>query len=448
MQQPDFTLHYGQPRLINDRSKSEHAIVAGLGYGKTLCGARWLVKRCIDNLQSSEFLVIAPDFRLVKNRCLAEFESLLISMGMKEGRNGHYRIYRSTNELKVVFRWGPKPWGQTVYFLGAENPAKIVSYNTAAVWLDEPALMNEEVPKKVIQRNRCPHAVYRQRFYSGTPEGLNWFYDRFGPDGRFPCVRIEGTPYSESATKLVLHGRSHDNAYAPQEWLDELDREFGWDSKYYANYVLGEWVSLSRSSFYFNFDPRVHVGDYPARPAIKDLILTWDNNVGQMTWVAMQPFQGTYLAVKDNDGRGRNIDDCCEQFIDAFPPEVWRDHNLTILGDPAIWQRTTHSADRGFDLIWENLKKHYPRASVQARDAQPTIEARNRTTNRILGERRLLVDKKCKKLIASAKGAEFDGKGKVKKGSGDTVTHAMEAVDMALVVLEPPKITREYHGIK
>lgn len=435
-------LFHGQDRLLNDTEKDEHAIVGGFGAGKTVAGVRWHSKRCVDNKDSPESIVVAPNYQLLANRCLPEYIRHLESMGMRE-EWGDFQVYRSPQNMKLVYHWG-----HTVFFLSGNTPANIVSYNASHIWLDEPAIMEEAVVQAVVARLRCNKARYRQLLFTGTPEGLNWFYNRFGPH---ECGRKEGTPFSENATKLVLHARSFDNPTLPASYFRMLRKEYGFDAALFANYVLGLWTSLSKDRFYFKFDELRHIGDYPPMPELKEIILCMDNNVGQMTWVALQPFKGTYLAVKDNDGRGQNIDASCEQFIDAFPPNVWGNHKISVMGDPSIWQRQIQGtgSDGGYDVIREKLTPFYPNLTIDAPNVMPTVEARNRVTNRILAENRLLMDRGCKKLTMSAKAAEFDGKGKVKKGPKDKHTHAMEAVDMALVVLEPNQHSRDgFVGIK
>lgn len=441
------TVHFGQRRLIEDTTKRRHAIVAGVGYGKTFAGPPWLLKRCLDNDRSPEGLVVAPDNKLLESRCLGEFENCLLVSGLRDGKD--FKLYKSSGKIRVNFRWGPRgpnSWSQNVYFLTGEAPKKIVSYNTFAAWIDEPALMDRQVDKNITKRMRCPYARYRQRLYTGTPEGMDgsWFYELFNPA---KVIRLEGTQYSENAHNLVLHGRSHDNPYLDAEYLQMLDDEFGWDKNYYANYILGEWVSLSKDRFYKDFNTG-HVGDFPPMPELDRMILSFDNNVGCGTWAVIQPFANKFLVVADNGGQARNIDHSCEQFVERFPPEIWRDHEIKVLGDAKLWDRSTHSNQRGYEIIRDNLLPLYPNLTIGASHSNPFVEERSRCTNRLFANKRLLVDRGCKRVIQSAQSAESHPTLGIKKPSGEQVTHAMEAVDMALIVLEPSKIKRKFVGIK
>jgi hypothetical protein len=64
---------------------------------------RWHTKRCVDNPKSAESIVVAPNYRLLKNRCLVEFRRFLISIGMTEGRNADFFITESASDMKLVF---------------------------------------------------------------------------------------------------------------------------------------------------------------------------------------------------------------------------------------------------------------------------------------------------------------------------------------------------------
>lgn len=174
----DFTVHNGQRRLLQDTNHDEHAIIAGYGYGKTSFLPRWHYKRIEDNPDSEYSIVIAPNHRLLKNWCLAEFESFLKASGLTMGQsNSDFRINLSPSDMKVTFRWG-----QTIFFISSETPTGLVSYNVSHISIDEPALMDEAVIERAVARLRCPKANYRQILFTGTPEGLNWFHERFHPD--------------------------------------------------------------------------------------------------------------------------------------------------------------------------------------------------------------------------------------------------------------------------
>lgn len=429
------TLHYGQSRLIFDFEHRDHALIAGVGYGKTRIGPPWHWLRVLRNPKSKESIVIAPIYRLTR-RCFNEYRDYLNRCGVKEGRYGGVTINKS--DLTIT----RNRTGQVIYFLSGESPERLVSFTISHAWCDEAALMLRQVRKNLLKRLRCPKAFTLRQILSGTtPEGTgNWLYDVFGPE---KVEREADAPFSVSDTKLVLHGSSYDNPYLDLEFLQGvLEEEFGFDPAYFANYVLGEFVSLSKDRFYFSFDQRFNVESRPIDPNNKRLVITWDNNVGKQAWSAIQKQGDTWAVVKSNRANGKNIDDCCNQIFETLPPFDFEDWHFEVTGDAALHNRSVQTHTTGYDVIKANLIKEYPNLQVTAYRANPGVEERSRRTNSLFAARKLIIDSSCSKVINSAKSCEQDGKGGIKKPKDDDITHAMEAVDHAMMKLQPLIIKR------
>lgn len=432
------TLHYGQSRLLYDDTHRDHLILAGVGYGKTHFGPPWHFRRVLINDRSKESMIIAPTNKLLK-KCLEFYTDFLRDTGLREGRGGHFTVNKSDPSLTFHGLGGRTP--HTVWFISAEAPERIISYTVSHVWGDEAALWVEQVKKNLYKRLRCPSAkTLRQVLYTTTPEGLNWLYEQFNPD---TVIRDIGTPFSESSSKLILHGSSHDNPYLDEEYLvNVLQEEFGWDADYYSNYVLGEWVSLSKDRFYFSFDTKKHVGDFPIDTSNETLCLTFDNNVGRMAWAVLQNQLGVWVVVAANRANARNVQDATDQVVQALPPQRFNDFNIVVYGDATLHNRSNQTFTTAFQVLESALKKHYHRVKISAPRGNPLVEERSRRTNSLFASNRLFIDRKCLKVIESAKATESDGRGGIKKPADDKITHSMESVDHALMALEPLKIDR------
>lgn len=424
----------GQLRLIKEYKASAIGVVAGYGYGKTTFGVCWHFNRVLINKESAVSLVVAADYKLVKTVCMPAYEHYLTSLGLVIGK--HFSLNKAENIL--YFPWS----GQKVIFLTAEKPKKIAAYNASHAWFDEAARCDEEVNENLVARIRCPKAKVHQICYTTTPEGTNWLYDLFHPESLQRTGR-----HSVGASKIVLHGASTDNRMLPASYFQTLRDTYGWESAMYRNYVLGEWTNLNQNSFYFSFNEREHVIDYELNKDLKRLVLTWDNNVGQMTWVTVQPTAEGWATHLDNDCSGRNIEHACQQFMDKYPPHLFKDWHIEVYGDAALHARSVQSYTTGYEMIEALLKPHYPRLQVLAHRGNPMVNERSMCTNRLFALKRLAIGKKCRKVIQSAREAESDKKTGIKKGSGDRITHAMEALDMALICIDPPPIRPEAHGV-
>lgn len=434
----DFTVHHGQGRLLKDTIHRDLGICAGIGYGKSDFGPKKAERARKDNPKSKTALVIAPTFRLLRKICLEKYISFLKSTGMREGRKKAADFWVNYSDLTIHFRSG-----QETIFVSASDVNAIVAYTAYFAWIDEAALCSREVARRVLMRLRCPNAWYRQRLFTFTPEGVaNYLYEIFEPS-----KHERNGVFSENERRLLLHGSSFDNPYLDDEFRNSLIEEFAWDTRYYQNYVLGLWVSLAKNAFYFAFDQTKHVGNHPFIPELREFDISMDYNVGKMAWCALQQIGSIFRVFHANRADGRNVDEVCQQIVDAFPPDEYRDCKIRVWGDATGHNRSTLSYDTGYEQVEAKLKPLYPRLSIEAHLSNPFVEERSRCTNKLFANSRLYIDRSCTSIITSANTAETDIRRGIKKPKNDEVTHPMEALDMALINLDPSIIVRRGTGV-
>lgn len=429
---PRIRFHYGQLRLMRCTDRAELGVVSGFGYGKTTFGARWHLDR-VERSPRSESIILAPTHALLEQVSMEAFINACTERGYQEGK--HYTFNRS--KFIIKFRAGAKVIG-----ISGENPKRIAGYNTSHAWIDEAARCKADVRTQIVGRMRCKKAAFRQRLYTTTPEGMNWVYDLFNPDK----MRREGR-YSEDDGRLLLHAATYDNPYLPPDFLKSLEDTYGWDSEYFDAYVRGNWVLLSKNRFYHAFG-RKNETDIAHDPSIPRFVLTWDFNVDRTSWSVMQrrsiDDKQTWIVTKVNGSNARGVHEACRQFIEAFPPKTYREHLITVYGDPSGHSRSPLTHLTGFDIIEAELKKHYPLLHIEAPNhGEPLVWERRFVANKNLANQTLLVNRGCTALLNSYRMAESDGERGIKKPKDDTITHAAESVDMALVVLDPMK-SHEY----
>ena len=412
---------------MRDTVRPELGVLSGFGYGKTTFGARWHLDRVEQN-PHSESIILAPTHALLEQVSMEAFLSACAERGLVEGR--HYDVNRS--KFIIKFRSGAKVIG-----ISGENPKRIAGYNTSHAWIDEAARCKPDVRMQIVGRMRCPKAKFRQRLYTSTPEGMNWLYELFNPD----TLKREGR-YSENQSKLLLHAATHDNPFLPADFLRALEETYGWDSEYFDAYVRGNWVLLSKNRFYFAFGQKNET-DIPHHDDLKRFVLTWDFNVDKTSWTTVQEREidgrRTWIATRANGSNARGVHEACAQFINAFPPQRYRDHSITVLGDASGHDRSVSSHRTAYQVIESELRQHYPLLRVEAKRGNPFVWERREVTNRNLAKETLLINRTCTKLLQSLRMAESDGDRGIKKPKDDTVTHAAESLDMAMVVLDPLK---------
>jgi len=421
----------GQLRLVNEFERRYLLALGGVGSGKTTLGYTWHHTRCEINRQSEYSLIVAKDGKYLK-LLFTGYLKFLESCGLQE--KTHFGVSRSS-PYQIIY-----PTGHRVLFWSSET--KIVSINASHAWCDESALFDEETAREVSQRIRCPNARLLQSLDTTTPEGINYLHEQFAcsdmeREGRFEYNR----------DKLVLHSSSYDNPFLPDSYFTTLEDRFGWDEKYFANYVLGEWVNLSRDAFYFKFSDD-NIEEVPLDPNLGHFYITCDNNVGKMQWEAVQRRDGRYCVVHDNGGKARNLYEVADEIQKALPPEKWHRSEFYLAGDAVLnTHRSNQTYTTGFQLLESLLRPKYPRLKNIAPLGNPLISERSIITNKALAELRLVINPKCKRVLHSIRATQSDGKNGIVKPSNDQVTHAMESVDHLLAVLEPLRIRSGSHGV-
>lgn len=412
-----------------NRSHRYLLALGGVGSGKTQLGYAWHHSRCDINRGSRYSLIVAADGKYLKLLFKGYIE-FLEELGWKEKEN--FRVVR-TAPFTIKY-----PTGHEVLFWSAET--KLVSLSVSHIWGDESALFSEERRREMVQRTRCPKAKLLQSLDTTTPEGMNHLYDEFNR----PDLRRQGR-IEFNDDRFILHSSSFDNQFLPKSYLTDLQERFGWDAPYWENYVLGEWTNLARNAFYFGFS-NDNVEKCKADPERGSLIISLDNNVGKMQWVALQHEEGAFFVPEANRGAARNLEEAAEEILKTFPPTFWRDCSIHIAGDAKLHDRSPQSYTTGYQYLEALLRPHYPKLKIIAHRANPLVVERSMTTNKLLKELRVLIDPKCKRVIDSARAVQSDGRGGIIKPSNDQVTHAMEALDHALCVLEPVKVRRGTAG--
>ncbi len=421
----------GQTALLKNQNRTEHAYVAGVGTGKTHFLVRWHHARCLWNMKSKLSLVGAPKHDLLLQNAMPLYQEFLESLGM---RNGHeYNINRSNMYLE--YNWGHRVLFRTLH---RSSIRQIVAYTLSHASVDEAGLCDEQTPIEITKRCRCSNANVIQKLYVGTPEGINYFSKRFGEG-----LKIEGR-YRYDKHRLVVNGSSYDNKELPEEYLEELEREFGWNESLRKAYIMGIFCPIYQDSAY-DFRQDVHVGDYP-KQLHQPIHLTWDFNVGRVglvTWSALQAVGADLHVVACSTDKLRTTEEACAQFLEAFPPHTWSHVDLHIHGDFSGWQRDTRSYGTDYDIIRQTLQPYFPNLKMRHRKANPSIGLRIAAVNRLFSEgydSSLLIDQNCHKVIESFNLTAIDEKGDIKKpGSYDTWTHWSDNVGYAVVDLKPIK---------
>lgn len=448
----------GFKRLYYDETKLNHVAFAGVGWGKTHGGVRWLIHRVIRNFSSvsRKSAIIAPTHRHLKRQHYPVLSEYLRTIGMKEMVD--YRLHKQ--DMVVEFMRGPFK-GCQIFLVSMENWQALVAWEFDSIWWDEPGFGNVEVKDFVDQRTGRSRGVQvGQVLYTGVVQIPNWYFDLFGAgsdlheDGvyRLPEKVEDYAPgwggaelvrFRESEHTLVLHASSFENKTLKPQYFIRLWQSFGYKESKFRAHVIGEAIAVNTDAVYPDFEEAEQVGDY--KPFFggwnPELNLCFDFNVGQMTALVVQVYEGNYYVVWENGHETMTTQDACKEFLKAFPPEKYGRCEVRVFGDHSGYARSAQlkTRDGSYSIIKNELQGKYASLRIEAPRHSIVQETRVSSTNRLHGEKRLYADRKCRKLITGWRKTSWDKRsGKIAKGSADDHTHAPEALDYYTYVELPP----------
>lgn len=341
-------------------------------------------------------LIGAPTYPMLRDVTRAAFLSLL-----EDSRVPH-RFVKSENCIHIL---EPK---SLVVFRSLDKPVSLVGMNLAWFGVDELTYTKEDAWKRLEARLREPKAKQKEAFGSWTPKGFDWVWRRFISAGAIPGY---------------AHIRARrDNPAVSDEYYEGLKHSY--DERFYLQEVEGEYLSVFAGRVYYAFERAANVKPLEFDRSLP-LVWSLDFNVNPMCSVLAQidPGKVDMLAIPQGDSRSlrvideivlpdSNTESACDAFLArtealrekyGFPGGVL---TVQVFGDPAGNQRRS-SADK---TDWRIIRQFASRYSDKLRlvfdvpSAHPSVKGRVNAVNALLkntaGECRLLIDPRCRDLIA------------------------------------------------
>ncbi len=385
------------------------AMVAPLGTGKTyyLAWKCYILARINGQLPG---LLVVPTYNMAKRTHAVEWPVMLAQFGIQiEWRPG-----------KMAFEW---PWGATTWVVSAENPQRLAGPNMAYVLYDEPGQMDVEAWERGSGRCRHPLAKLRQIVLGGTPEGLNWFADKFDePKGR--CITIRGNTWHP------------DMAHYPKQ-LVEL---YGHDDSLLSAYAKGMFVPLRKGRCYRFFDRKKHVGLTTWNPNLS-LVLGCDFNVDHMSWVIMQISKDAIMIHDEIAlGPGGSTESAIKKFIERY--KDWK-NRIVVCGDSSGKHRHTNATKTDYGIMKEAFRDaNFEDVVFRIPKANPRQKDRIDRTNYHMSNRgrnfKIMTDA-CPRLVKDFERVVYkEGSTNIEDRDHD-LTHASSASDYAIWMLAKPR---------
>lgn len=334
------------------------------------------------------------------------------------------------NQQKQVLDWAG---GGPIWFQSAENPDSIAGPNVAYCGTDEPGSIKQKAWRNTVARVRHPAARLRQKVASGTPEGLNFLAELFGPD--------------RHDDYHVYTMRTTDNPHLPASYLEQVRANVS--EAELAAYLDGQFVNMVGSLAYPAFDPDRQVRGLHLNPSLP-LRVAFDFNIDPMSAVIGQQFQGPSGLEFHVDRAialmGSSVYQICAEVLKHYP--TWA-AGVVVYGDSTGANRSQQSLRSNYDIIRDELKAIGPLTMRVPKD-NPAVTTRLNSVNRLCRDARGVVrlflhgdplkpkSSPTRALIQSLQQTvKKPGTDDLWKKAGETVTHLSDALGYWLTMEAP-----------
>lgn len=306
--------------------------------------------------------------------------------------------------------------GSRIIFRAVEEFERLRGTNLAWFGLDELTYTQEEAWLRLEGRLRDPRATRLCGFAVWTPKGYDWVYRRF----------IEG----ENRGYRAVIAKAYENRHLLEKIPDYYQRlQASYDERFFRQEVLGEYLSLDGTRVYAAFDRTTHITDLQVDARLP-LLWGLDFNVDPMTSVIAQLQDGRLAVLDEIVIRHGTTMQACEEFLKRYGGHQ---AGVALYGDSSGYQRqTTGMSD------YEVIRQHFQANStmpVQDHTAHSNPPVRERVNlmnaklRSAVGEIGLVVDRKCKELIADFEQVSFKADTtQIDKDRDRLRTHASDAL--------------------
>jgi hypothetical protein len=278
-----------------------------------------------------------------------------------------------------------------ILFRAVEEFERLRGSNLAWFGLDELTYTSEGAWLRLEGRLRDPKAARLCGFAVWTPKGYDWVYERFVAE------RVDGYE--------VVTAKAFENRHLLEQIPDYYERlKSSYDTRFYQQEVLGEYLHLHAGRVYYGFEREKNVAEVKVDRK-RALLWALDFNVDPMSSVIAQ-MGGDGVLVLDEIVLSRaTTQQACEEFQNRFPEHS---AGLKVYADASgAHMQTTGNSDLGV------LKKffrsgEYGSVEFKVPRSNPAVRDRVQMVNAALqpadgdaraADSRLKISARCKELI-------------------------------------------------
>ena len=273
-----------------------------------------------------------------------------------------------------------------IIFRPVDDYERLRGTNLAWFGLDELTYTAEEAWLRLEGRLRDPKANRLCGFAAWTPKGFDWVYRRFLER------RVDGYE--------VTYAEPYENRHLIEKVPDYYDRlKRSYDARFFEQEVMGKYLNVSEGQVYQSFDRAANVVDTKVEARLP---LRWalDFNVDPMCSVIAQVREGVVRVLDEIVMSRATTPEVCGEFLSRYPHH---EGGVLIYGDATGSRRQT-TGHSDYEMVRQSLAKSgHKQVSYRVPRGNPDVRERVNLVNAMLrsagGEKRLLVDARCRELI-------------------------------------------------
>ena len=372
-------------------------MLGGIGSGKTFTGALFILdelRRAYEG-DTSTGIITALSYGQLRRSVLTEVFKNLTEWGLSFSYNQQQALLTVANRKKF-------------FCLSADNSSvdKARGINAGSIWMDEAAYYSLEAYQTLMGRIRDKLGSNRALLTS-SPNGFNWVYNMF-----------KGDKHDPDLYKLV-HAKTKDNIHVSEDFYERAASNL--DEKAIKQELEGEFISRTGDNAYYVFDRFKHVKEVPYDGS--SAFIGCDFNVDPLVAVVAK-YSGGVFYVFDEVFLSGGSD---TYHMAATLKERGYGHCRIIADSTYSNRKTSGKSDKA---ILQN-------AGFECLPVRnPYVRDRVVNVNRILGQRRLIIDPKCKKLIRDLEQVVFQPNGDLDQKTDRSLTHISDALGYLLWKLD------------
>lgn len=362
-------------------------------------------------------LISAPTYRMLHDATMIELMDII------EFNEIPYSINKADKILTL------NECDSTILLRSLDAPDRLRGTNLAWFGVDELTYAKRQAWGRLEGRLRDKQAPERCGFGVGTPKGFDWVYKKFIDNPALNIGVVRAVPY--------------ENTHNAEDYYDNLKASY--DEDFFAQEALGIYLNVFAGMVYRSFDRRENCELLEFNPAY-GVSLSLDFNIDPACSVICQNIDGRVFVLDELYlTKGKNTEEHCaeihrrlENYLDPYLEETGRKMPINIYGDPAGNQRRSSAGADVTDWVvvrksFERNAKAYGEVLFRVSAAQPTQKARITAVNGLLknylGERRLIVDVKCKELIADFEELGYvEGSSEIDKNKDSRRSHLSDSL--------------------